>query len=56
MTHLTNAHAIVIDKYNYDQPFMEGFSYFDSVLNISPDSHAADEIRRLAAELVDYRL
>ena len=55
-THLTNAHEVVIDKYNYDQPFMEGFSYFDSVLDISPESHAADEIRRLAAELVDYRL
>lgn len=56
MTHLTNAHEVVIDKYNYDQPFMESFSYFDSVLDISPESHAADEIRRLAAELVDYRL
>jgi chromosome partitioning protein len=56
MTHLTNAHEIVIDKYNNDQPFMEGFSYFDSVLDISPDSHAADEIRRLATELVDLRL
>lgn len=56
MTHLTNAHEVVIDKYNNDQPFMEGFSYFDSVLDISPDSHAADEIRRLATELVDYRL
>ncbi|QJI41065.1 AAA family ATPase [Pseudomonas sp. ADAK2] len=56
MTHLTNAHEIVIDKYNNDQPFMEGFSYFDSVLDISPDSHAADEIRRLTTELVDLRL
>lgn len=56
MTHLTNAHEIVIDKYNDDQPFMEGFSYFDSILDISPDSHAADEIRRLATELVDFRL
>lgn len=43
-------------EYNNDQQFMEGFSYFDSVLDISPDSHAADEIRRLATELVDYRL
>ena len=56
LTHVTNAHEIVIEKYSNDQPFMDGFSYFDSVLDISPDSHAADEIRRLTAELVDLRL
>lgn len=56
MTHLTNAHEIVIDKYNYEQPFMEGYSYFDSVLDIAPHSHAADEIRRLTIALVDLRL
>jgi chromosome partitioning protein len=56
VTHLTNAHEIVIDKYNYEQPFMEGYSYFDSVLDIAPHSHAADEIRRLTSELVGLRL
>lgn len=56
LTHLTNAHEIVIDKYNTDQPFMDGYTYFDSVLDISPDSHAADEIRRLTTEIVDLRL
>jgi len=56
MTHLTNAHEIVIDKYNYEQPSMEGYSYFDSVIDIAPHSHAADEIRRLTTELVGLRL
>ncbi|WLG59612.1 hypothetical protein PSH77_14080 [Pseudomonas extremorientalis] len=56
MIHLSNAHEIVIDKYNYEQPFMERYSYFDSVLDIASNSHAADEIRRLTNELVDLRL
>lgn len=56
MTHLTNAHEIVIDKYNDEQPFMAGYSYFDSVLDIASSSHAADEIRRLTHELIDLRL
>lgn len=56
MTHLTNAHEIVIDKYNHEQPFLEGYSYFDSVLDIASSSHAADEIRRLTNELVGLRL
>lgn len=56
MTHLSNAHEIVIDKYNNDQSWEEGYSYFDSVLDIAPHSHAADEIRRLTNELVERRL
>ncbi|WP_238938614.1 hypothetical protein [Pseudomonas typographi] len=56
MTYLTNAHEIVIDNYNHRQPSMEGYSYFDSVLDIASSSHAADEIRRLTRELVDLRL
>lgn len=35
---------------------MERYSYFDSVLDIASNSHAADEIRRLTNELVDLRL
>ena len=56
LTHLTSAHEVVIDKYNHEQPFMEGYSYVDSVLDIASNSHAADEIRRLTNELVDFRL
>jgi len=55
-TRLTNAHEIVIERYNSTRELMDGYAYFDSVLDIAPDSHAAEEIALLTAELVDFRL
>lgn len=55
-TQMTSAHKIAIEIYNYDRPFMDGYCYFHSLLDIAPDSPAADEICRLTEELVNCRM
>jgi chromosome partitioning protein len=55
-THLTNSHELAIDYHNIGRDLMDGYGYFDSVLDFAPKSYAADEMRRLTNELVDLRL
>lgn len=55
-TELTSAHKIAIEMYNHGRSFLEGYSYFHSLADVAPQSHAAREIRRLTEELVHFRL
>ena len=55
-TQLTNAHQIAIDRYNTAGFPEKEYSFFDSILDVAPSSHAADEIERLTAELIGFRL
>lgn len=52
-TFLTKAHAMETEKYNRGRGFWDRYGYFDSLIEIAPDSLASDEIRRLADELID---
>lgn len=52
-TFLTKAHAMETEKYNRDRGFWDRYGYFDSLIEIAPDSLASDEIRRLTDELID---
>lgn len=55
-TELTAAHRVAIEIYNKDKAFMEGYSYFHSLADVAPDSHAAREMRRLTDELINFRM
>lgn len=55
-TQLTNAHEVVVERYNSTRSLEDGFSYFHSTLDVAPCSHAADEIERLTEELIDLRV
>lgn len=52
-TFLTKAHAMETEKYNRGRGFWDRYGYFDSLIEISPNSLASDEIRRLTDELID---
>jgi len=52
-TFLTKAHAMETEKYNRGRGFWDRYGYFDSLIEISPNSLASDEIRRLTDELLD---
>jgi len=52
-TFLTKAHAMETEKYNRGRGFWDRYGYFDSLIDISPNSLASDEIRRLTDELID---
>ncbi|MDD1943712.1 MULTISPECIES: ParA family protein [Pseudomonas] len=52
-TFMTKAHAMETEKYNRGRDAKEGYGYFDSLLDIAPDSLASDEIRRLTDEILD---
>lgn len=54
-THLTNAHEVVIERYNSTRSLENGYAYFHSILDVAPFSHAADEVERLTEELIDLR-
>lgn len=50
-TYLTNSHRVEIARFNSERTFMEGWCYFNSVVNVAPDSPPADEIKRLVREV-----
>ncbi len=50
-TFLTKAHAMEIELYNKARAFEDWFCYFNSLVEIAPQSPASEEIRRLADEL-----
>lgn len=52
-TFLTKAHAMETEKYNRGRGFWDRYGYFDSLIEIAPDSLASDEVRRLTDELID---
>lgn len=52
-TFMTKAHAMETEKYNRSRESIDGYGYFDSLINVAPDSLASDEIRRLTDELLD---
>jgi chromosome partitioning protein len=52
-TFLTKAHAVETEKYNRGRGFWDKYGYFDSLIEIAPDSIASDEVRRLTDELID---
>lgn len=52
-TFLTKAHAMETEKYNRGRDFWDKYGYFDSLIEIAPNSLASDEVRRLTDELMD---
>ncbi|MNC81760.1 hypothetical protein D3C75_1349930 [compost metagenome] len=42
-----------IEIYNSSRPFRDGFCYFNSLVEIAPQSPASDEVRRLADEICE---
>jgi chromosome partitioning protein len=55
-TELTSAYSIALDMYELNSDDPQECSYFDSLLDFAPRSHAAREIRRLTDELINWRL
>src|SRR5450830_1480927 len=49
-TFMTKAHAMETEKSNRGRDTIDGYGYFDSLLDIAADSLASDEIRRLTDE------
>ncbi|MFI7836975.1 AAA family ATPase [Pseudomonas asiatica] len=52
-TFMTKSHAMETEKYNRQREFKDAYGYFDSLLDIAPNSVASHEIRRLTDELLD---
>ncbi|WP_238066777.1 AAA family ATPase [Pseudomonas shirazica] len=52
-TYMSKSHAMETEKYNSQREFEEAYGYFDSLIDIAPDSVASHEIRGLADELLD---
>lgn len=50
-TFMTRSHLMEIQIHNQDRAFEESFCFFNSLVEIAPESVASDEIRRLADEL-----
>lgn len=52
-TFMTKAHAMETEKSNRGRDTIDGYDYFDSLLDIAADSLASDEIRRFTDEMLD---
>ncbi|MCC9005557.1 ParA family protein [Pseudomonas putida] len=55
-TELTGAYRIAIEMLEDAQPPEQEYGYFSAFVDLAPRSHAAREMRRLADELIHWRL